>query len=278
MSRITWRLPDRELVFHRALVMGIVNVTPDSFSDGGRFFDPSAAVAHAMDLVYQGADILDIGGESTRPGAAPVDVLEELRRVQPVVYELARQTHVPISVDTQKVEVARQCLDAGALVINDITALQDPAMVDLVRQTRAGVILMHMQGTPETMQQKPQYEDVVIEIDSFFDVRLRELEWAGMNPDQMVIDPGIGFGKTDGHNLQILAGLSRFQRFGRPVCLGVSRKGFIGRLTNRPVEERMAGSIAAASYALVQGSAQILRVHDVAATRDAVAVLQGIKG
>jgi dihydropteroate synthase len=271
--RPAWAVRDRTLTPAPALVMGIVNVTPDSFSDGGRFAAEGAAVAHGLELVRQGADLLDVGGESTRPGAEPVPLDEELRRVVPVVRELAARAGVPVSVDTSKAEVARQVLEAGAHVINDVTALLgDPDMAAVVRDFRAGVVLMHMQGTPATMQQAPTYADVVAEVTAFLEARLQAALDLGIAGERVVLDPGIGFGKTAGHNRELLARLDQLQRLGRPVCLGVSRKGFLGRLLGRSAEERLAGSLAAACFCLGRGTAQVLRVHDVAETRDAVTV------
>jgi dihydropteroate synthase len=259
--------------------MGIINVTPDSFSDGGKYVNVNAAVAKGLELVQQGADILDIGGESTRPGAGTVPLEEELRRVVPVVAGLARQTATPLSVDTSKAEVARSSLEAGAHIINDVTALAgDPEMVEVARESKAGVILMHMKGTPATMQTDPRYEDVVVEIGRFFEERLRVTAEAGISRERIVLDPGIGFGKTSKHNLEILARLGEFQRFGRPVCLGVSRKGFVGRLlNNRPVERRLAGSLAALCHAMSHRAVQVVRVHDVEESRDAVNVVASIQ-
>jgi dihydropteroate synthase len=268
-----WQLPHRVLrIDRRPLILGIVNVTPDSFSDGGRYASTPAAVAHALELVRQGADLLDIGGESTRPGSQPVPLAEELRRVLPIVEALAAATPVPLSVDTSKAEVARASLAVGASIINDVTALRgDPSMLDVVRAAGAGVILMHMQGTPATMQINPQYEDVMAEIGRFFEERLQTLADQGIARERLVLDPGIGFGKRTSHNLEILARLREFQRFGRPVCLGVSRKGIIGRLVaDRPVERRLAGSLAAVCYALGQEAVQVVRVHDIEETKDAV--------
>jgi len=276
----SWHIADGILsVGPRPLVMGIVNVTPDSFSDGGKYATRDAAVAHGLELVRQGADILDVGGESTRPGAVPVSGAEEIRRVVPVVEALARQTSVPISVDTSKGEVARASLAAGARSVNDVTALTgDPSMAETVRAGKAGVVLMHMQGTPATMQRDPLYADVVAEVGTFFAERLRTIASQGIAGEQAVLDPGIGFGKTSEHNLALVARLEEFQRFGRPVCLGVSRKGFVGRLLNdRPVERRLAGSLAAVCYALARGAVQIIRVHDVEETRDAIAIFLAIK-
>jgi dihydropteroate synthase len=253
--------------------MGIVNVTPDSFSDGRRFLDRDAAVKHALELVQQGADILDIGGESTRPGSLPVALQEELERVVPVVAALAKVTDALLSIDTSKADVARACVAAGANIINDVTGLTgDPRMADVARDTGAGVIVMHMQGTPATMQIAPRYDDVVQDLFQYFSERLESLAAHGIARECIAIDPGIGFGKMREHNIKLLAGLGKFTELGRPLCLGVSRKGFLGKLLDRPVEERLAGSLAAAAYGLAQGAVQILRVHDVAATRDLVRV------
>jgi dihydropteroate synthase len=272
---LAWRIRGRTLTITRPLVMGIVNVTPDSFSDGGRYLETAAAVAHALRLVEDGADLLDVGGESTRPGAAPVTEAEELRRVLPVVEELARRTAVPISVDTSKAAVATQALAAGAAIVNDVTALGDPAMPAVVNDAGAGAILMHMRGTPATMQDAPEYpEGVVPALLAYFESRLHALPGLGIAAEQVVFDPGVGFGKTGSHNWEIVARLAELRRFGRPVCLGVSRKGFIGRVTGRPAGEQMAGSVAVACAALTAGAAQVLRVHDVAATRDAVRVFE----
>ena len=256
--------------------MGIVNVTPDSFSDGGNFFETDTAVEHALKLVAEGTDILDIGGESTRPGAEPVPPDEELRRVLPIVTELIRGTRVPISVDTLKPEVARQCLEAGASIINDVGGFRDPAMIRAAADYRSGVVVMHMQGTPQTMQIEPRYADVVREVGEFFEERLRVLGVSGIPPEAVCLDPGIGFGKTHDHNLELLANLGAFTPFGRPVCLGVSRKGFIGKLCGRAKGERMPGLLAVACLAAARGEAQVLRVHDVAPTRDAAVLLEAI--
>jgi dihydropteroate synthase len=275
---LEWHLPRQVVRLARPLVMGIVNVTPDSFSDGGRHATSAAAIAHGLRLVEQGADLLDIGGESTRPGAQPVPPDEELRRVLPVVEALTRQVAVPLSVDTFKAAIARQALEAGAQIINDVTALTgDPDMAEVLRSAGAGLVLMHMQGTPATMQDNPHYDDVVAEIGRFFEERLRTAAELGIAGPRVVLDPGIGFGKTVAHNLEILARLTEFQALGRPVCLGVSRKGFIGRLLNRSVDERLAGSLAIACYAILRGAVQILRVHDVQETRDAVSLLSTIE-
>jgi dihydropteroate synthase len=278
-SRDEWRLRDRILYPGRGvLVMGIVNVTPDSFSDGGRFAAAEAAVAHALDLARQGDDILDVGGESTRPNAVPVDLEEELRRVLPVVRELATRTGLPLSVDTYKAETARQALEAGAHIVNDITALRgDAKMAEIVRTFGAGLVLMHMQGSPQTMQQNPVYDDVTSDVAGFLEARLQAAADMGIAGSQVVLDPGVGFGKTREHNLELLARLAELQRLGRPVCLGVSRKGFMGSLLGRPTTERLASSLAAVCHAMAYGAAQIVRVHDVAETRDAVRLFQALK-
>jgi dihydropteroate synthase len=259
--------------------MGIVNVTPDSFSDGGRYAATEAAVAHGLALAGQGADLLDVGGESTRPGSEPVPLDVELRRVLPVVEGFRSRTTVPLSVDTSKAEVARRCLAAGASVVNDVTALRgDPDMAGVVREAGAGVVLMHAQGTPATMQLAPHYDDVVGEVLAFLQERLQVLAEVGIAADRVVLDPGLGFGKTQEHNLELLARLGEFGRLGRPVCLGASRKGFLGRITGRPVHRRLAASLAVVCHALARRSAQVFRVHDVEETRDAVNVFAAISG
>ncbi|MDB5313743.1 MAG: folP [Gemmataceae bacterium] len=277
MAPLLWHVRDRVLeVRRRPLVMGIVNVTPDSFSDGGRYHDPAAAVELGLKLVAQGADVLDVGGESSRPGAAPVSAEEELRRVAPVVALLATRTAVPISVDTMKAEVARRCLEAGASIVNDVSGFGDPAMLAAAADYRAGVVVMHMRGTPATMQDDPQYQDVVREVGEFFEDRLHSLPKMGIAKESVCLDPGIGFGKRLEHNLDLLANLGAFRRFGRPLCLGVSRKGFIGTVCGRGVEDRAPGSLAVACFAAARGDAQVLRVHDVAPTRDAAQLLDAI--
>ena len=258
--------------------MGIVNVTPDSFSDGGQHAALDAAVAHGLELVQQGAAILDIGGESTRPGAEPVPLEEELRRVVPVVRELAKSCSVPLSVDTSKAEVARQSLEAGAHIINDVTALTgDPAMAEVVRSYQAGVIIMHMQGTPQTMQINPVYDDVVREVVNFLEARLNSLADLGIAGRYVAVDPGIGFGKTVQHNVRLMARLDALAKLARPVCLGVSRKGFLTKVTGRKVVPPLAASLATVCFALAHQSAHIFRVHDVAQTCDAVAVFQALE-
>lgn len=259
--------------------MGIVNITPDSFSDGGQFYSTDAAIEHGLRLVPQGADLLDIGGESSRPGAKSISLDEELARVIPVVRGLVAKSGVPISVDTTKAEVARQALEAGAAIINDITAGQgDPEMIDVVRINDAGLILMHMQGTPETMQEKPAYQDVVGEVREFLDERIRVCVAAGIPLERIAVDPGFGFGKTFEHNMTLLKHLDAIAAIGRPVVLGVSRKGFIGQITGRPRHERAIGSVAMASYCASRGTAHVLRVHDVAETVDAAKIIGTIAG
>jgi dihydropteroate synthase len=260
-----------------ALVMGIVNVTPDSFSDGGQFLDPERAAAHALELIAEGADLLDIGGESTRPGATPVSEAEELRRVMPVFEQLAGKVVVPLSIDTMKPAVARAALAAGASIINDVGANRpDTHMWRLAAETGAAYVVMHMQGTPETMQQHPTYRDVVGEVDAFLRERLRQLTAFGVPQEQIILDVGIGFGKTVEHNLQLLAHLRRFTLAQRPVLLGVSRKGFIGQVTGAvPASVRLPGSLACACWGAGAG-VNIVRVHDVASTRQALRITEAI--
>ena len=266
-----------QITFPRpALVMGIVNVTPDSFSDGGKFRAEDDAVSHALDLVQQGAELLDIGGESTRPGAEPVSEVEELRRVIPVIERLAAQVKVPISIDTMKPSVARAALAAGASLVNDVAAHRsDEAMWRVVAETGAGYVAMHMQGLPQTMQAQPTYSDVVREVEVFFHERMQRLNAAGVDADQVVFDVGIGFGKTLEHNLQLLAAMRSFTKLGRPLLLGVSRKSFIGALTGAGIEERVAGSLACTCLA-VEAGVQIIRTHDMAETVQAVRVTEAI--
>ena len=264
-----------ELPLERPLVMGVVNVTPDSFYDGGRHFDPSAAVAHARRLAEEGADLLDVGGESTRPGAAPVAAEDELARILPVLEGIAG-LGVPVSVDTTKPEVMRVALAHGAAMINDVTALAAPGALELVAGSDAAVCLMHMQGSPRTMQAEPTYADVVAEVRDFLAARAAACVAGGMARSRIVVDPGFGFGKTVAHNLTLLARLGEIAVLGFPVLAGWSRKSSLGRITGRPAEERLAGSVATALIA-VQRGARIVRVHDVAATRDALAVLAAVE-
>ncbi|HEU4501626.1 MAG TPA: dihydropteroate synthase [Nitrospira sp.] len=269
---------ERRLSLDRPLLMGIVNVTPDSFFDGGRFDDPRTAVEHGRRLVEEGADLLDIGAESTRPGSVPIDQEEEQRRLLPVVTALAQAVSVPISVDTSKAAVARAAIKAGAVMVNDVTALRgDPAMVDVVAQTGVALVLMHMQGIPQTMQQAPTYRDVVEEVADFLAERARFAMERGVAQSRIVLDPGIGFGKVLTHNLDLLAHLRMLTTLGFPVLVGPSRKGFIGQLTKQSVEARAWGTAGVVALAVEQG-ANILRVHDVAAMRDVVHVAAAISG
>ena len=273
-----WRAGDRAWEFPRSpLIMGIVNVTPDSFSDGGQHATTEAAVAHALQLATEGADLLDIGGESTRPGALAVTEAEELARVIPVIEQLADQTDAALSIDTQKPAVAEAALAAGAVVINDIAANRtDPQMWQIAVAARAGYVAMHMQGTPQTMQDAPAYTEVVTEVRAFFDERLERFNEAGLNAEQVLFDPGIGFGKTVEHNLALLAGLERFKKMKRPLLVGASRKSFIGHLTGAAVEDRLAGSLACACRAAEAG-AGVLRVHDVKETNQALQTWKAIR-
>ncbi len=266
-----------KFIFPRpALVMGIVNVTPDSFSDGGQFLDTPAALAHAEALVEEGAEIIDVGGESTRPHAAPVSEDEELRRVMPVIEGLATRLRVPISIDTQKAGVARAALAAGASVVNDIAANRaDPALWHWVAEAGAGYVCMHMQGTPQTMQADPRYQDVVEDVGEFFADRLARLHACGVASEQVILDVGIGFGKTLDHNLELLRGLEWFKRFERPLLLGASRKSFMGSLLGAGIEARLPASLACAAWAVAKG-VHIIRTHDVAATLQALRMTEAL--
>lgn len=266
----------RILRLDRARVMGIVNVTPDSFSDGGAHADAEAAIAHGLRLVEEGADLLDVGGESTRPGAAAVPVAEELARVLPVVEALAARTGVPISIDTSKPEVMRAAVAAGAGMINDVCALARDGALDAAAGLGVPVVLMHMRGEPRSMQEAPAYDDVVAEVHRFLADRIFAAELAGIPRARLVVDPGFGFGKDDGHNLALLARLEEFASLGVPLLAGISRKRTIGALTGRQVPaERVAGSVAAHLLAAQRG-ARIVRVHDVAATVDALKVWEAV--
>jgi dihydropteroate synthase len=265
----------------RTLVMGVLNVTPDSFSDGGKFIDVELAIAHAIEMAKASADIIDIGGESTRPGSQPVSADEELRRVLPVIDRLGNLT---VSIDTTKAVVAERALAAGARIVNDISALRfDPRMVDVVRERGAGLVLMHMLGTPATMQQNPQYGDVVADVRGFLQARIAFAVDHGIKKSQIAVDPGIGFGKTVAHNLQLLAQLAELRTLGCPVMVGASRKSFIGKVLDplgagrcSETDERLPGSLAVAAWAVAQG-ANVVRVHDVAATVDIVRMIEALK-
>ncbi|HEY2872514.1 MAG TPA: dihydropteroate synthase [Reyranella sp.] len=259
----------------KPLLMGVVNVTPDSFSDGGKFLDPKAALAHALRLAEEGADILDIGGESSRPGALPVSVSQEMDRILPVLEGL-KGIEKALSVDTRRPEVMQAALRAGASMINDIEALQAPGAIEAVAKSQCAVCLMHMKGEPATMQKDPHYDDVVAEVASFLRNRIEKAVQAGIARERIVIDPGFGFGKTAAHNFELLRRLEEFAGLGVPILAGWSRKSTLGKLTGRPADERLAASLAAALLAL-QGGATILRVHDVRETRDMIAVWSAFK-
>jgi dihydropteroate synthase len=269
-DRLIGRLADPAVV-----VCGIVNVTPDSFSDGGHYRDPSRAVEHAHTLIAEGAELIDVGGESTRPGSCPPPVSEEIARVIPVIDALARTTSVPISVDTSRPEVMRAAVDAGAVMINDVRALRHPGALNTAAALQVPVCLTHMQGVPATMQVAPFYTDVVAEVRGFLRTRVDTCRTAGIPLDHIVLDPGFGFGKTLAHNLELLAALRQIADLGLPVMAGLSRKGMLGQITGRDVAGRGAASVAAAMIAAQHG-ATILRVHDVAATVDAVAVAHAV--
>ncbi len=257
--------------------MGILNVTPDSFSDGGRYVDPEMAVAHGVKLAGEGADIIDIGGESTRPGAIRVSLEEEIERVVPVVRGLRRALSIPLSIDTCKAEVARRVLDEGVDVVNDISALRfDPAMVSLVASEKVPVVLMHMQGMPRTMQVQPHYRNVLEEVKDFLRDRIASVVETGVSPEQIIIDPGIGFGKNLDHNLALLRGLPALGSLGRPLLVGPSRKTFLGKLLQIGLEDRLAGSLAAAVAAGL-GGANMIRVHDVRETLRALQVVNALR-
>ena len=257
-------------------IMGIINVTPDSFSDGGKYANVEAAVMRAKQMVADGADIIDIGGESSRPGAEPISANEECRRVVPVVQALAEQFQIPISVDTYKAEVAYEALSAGACVINDITALHgDPNMCQIVADAQAGVILMHMQGVPATMQKAPTYQNVVLEVHAWLTEVASQAVDRGIDSSRIMIDPGIGFGKTFDHNLEILHNLIQFRGIGYPLLVGVSRKKFIGQILDLPVHQREEGTAATVAWSIING-ANVVRVHDVAKMKQVVQVIDAI--
>jgi dihydropteroate synthase len=260
-----------------AKLMGVVNVTPDSFSDGGLFLDPDIAIDHGRALAADGADLLDVGGESTRPGAAAVSAEEERRRVAPVVAGLAGIA-VPVSIDTYKRSVAEAALDAGARLVNDVTALRaDPELAGLCADRECEVVLMHMLGTPQTMQDNPVYEDVVDEVKAFLAERIERAVSEGVAEARITVDPGIGFGKTVEHNLELLRRLGELRDLGRPICVGTSRKSFIGKITGRPVDRRLGGTIASSVLAYANGAA-MLRVHDVREVREALTAAEAILG
>ena len=270
-----WSCGDRTVELgKRTLIMGILNVTPDSFSDGGNYSDVTAAVDRALAMVAEGADIIDIGGESTRPGAKAVSLADEIKRTVPVIKQIRAQSDIPISIDTTKAEVARQALAAGADIVNDVSALEaDPMMAGVVARNRAGAVLMHMRGNPRTMQTAPTYDQVACEIQSYLQRQINVAEQAGIGRDQIVIDPGIGFGKTVEHNLELMRHLPDLAGCGCPLLIGVSRKSFIGHVLLREnADERLAGSLGAAAWAVLHG-VHILRVHDVIETCDVCRML-----
>ncbi len=274
-KHFNWICRDRVIKLgERTLVMGILNVTPDSFSDGGEFIDPTAAVQHALEMVKQGADIIDIGGESTRPGAGSVSEDEEIQRTVPVISGIRAQSDIPLSIDTTKASVATAAIAAGADIINDVSAFEaDPDMARIAAESGAGVVLMHMKGTPRTMQENPVYKDVTAEVCAYLKSRIDFADQHGVPPNRIAIDPGIGFGKTVEHNLELLRNLPQLTLCGCPVLVGASRKSFIGQLTGRPrPEDRLAGSLGVAAWAVTHGS-HILRVHDVLDTCDVCRML-----
>ncbi|MEO8063109.1 MAG: dihydropteroate synthase [Pseudomonadota bacterium] len=275
MSTASWSCRDRVLDLGAPVVMGVLNVTPDSFSDGGRFSERDAALARAHAMIGEGAGIVDIGGESTRPGAAPAGIDEELSRVIPVIESLRRESAVFISVDTSKPAVMRAACAAGADIINDVRALAEPDALNAATETRAGICLMHMRGEPRTMQESPHYDDVVAEVAAFLAQRISACRDAGIERARLAVDPGFGFGKRVPHNLALLKHLHRLQGLGVPIAVGLSRKSMLAKLTGRAVGDRTAGSVALAAIAVLNG-ARIVRAHDVAATVDAVRVAAAV--
>jgi dihydropteroate synthase len=270
-----WRHRTGEIVLDRTRIMGVLNVTPDSFSDGGQFAKPEPAVARALLMIEEGADIVDVGGESTRPQSNPVPADEEWRRIGSVVEAVARKTDTPISVDTRKPEIAAKSLKAGAAIVNDITGLQNPAMVRVVARARAGAVIMHMLGDPKTMQDDPQYVDVVRDVRDLLRVRAKSAESAGVAREALAIDPGIGFGKTLEHNVAVLRHLDAFAGLGYPVVVGASRKSFLQKLGAGVSGERLSGSLAAATLAVARG-AHVIRAHDVLETVRAMRVADAL--
>lgn len=275
MNGRQWLCRERALDLSAPVVMGVLNVTPDSFSDGGRFLGAADAIAQARRMVEEGAAIIDVGGESTRPGAAPATLEQELQRVIPVIEAVRRDSQVFISVDTSKPEVMRAAVAAGADILNDVRALHEPDALAAAAETRAGVCLMHMQGEPRTMQQAPHYQDVVREVGDFLAGRVAACEAAGIARERLVADPGFGFGKNAVHNLVLLKRLGQLDALGIPLAVGLSRKSLLAKLTGREVHQRLAGSVALAAIAVLNG-ARIVRAHDVAATLDAVRVAAAV--
>lgn len=277
-KQVIWRCRQGEIsIGPNALIMGILNVTPDSFSDPGRYFDPQQAVKHGLSMIASGADIIDIGGESSRPGAEPVSLDEERKRIIPIIKKLREAADIPISIDTQKSRLAQEAIAAGADIVNDISALRyDPEMAGVVAGAKVPLILMHMQGTPKTMQKNPRYDDLIAEICAFFHERMELAESAGVEPKNIALDPGFGFGKTVQHNLEIIRRLQEFKSLGRPILLGTSRKSTIGKVLDLSVEERLEGTAATVTAGVLNG-ADIVRVHDVKAMVRVVRMADAIK-
>jgi len=273
---LVWKHLTGEFVLDRAHVMGVLNVTPDSFSDGRRFFDPDVAVLRGLEIAEEEADILDVGGESTRPGSDPVSPEEEWRRVGPVIEALGRKIDIPISIDTRRAIVAKKALHAGASIVNDVSGLRDPAMMEMLARSGAGAIIMHMLGEPKTMQEAPEYADVVREVRSYLEGRVRAALAARIPREAIAVDPGIGFGKTADHNLELIRNLDRIAALGQPVVIGVSRKTFLGWLGGGEAGERLPASIAASSVAVLQG-AHVIRAHDVLETVRAMRVAWALR-
>jgi dihydropteroate synthase len=261
------------LRFNKSIIMGILNVTPDSFSDGGLYIDKKKAVMHGIKMISDGADIIDIGGESSQPGSEPISIAEEIKRVLPVVRELSSKINIHISIDTYKPQVAEECIRAGACMINDISGLRDKDMLRVARKYKVPVIIMHIQGTPKTMQENPQYKDVVKEIIVFFKKQIEIAERNGVK--DIIIDPGIGFGKTLEHNIEIIRNLKRFKKLNKPILIGVSRKSFLGKITGLKVNERLSATLSAVVICAMNG-ANIFRVHDVKECKQALMVLDAI--
>ncbi len=270
-----WRHRTGELVLDRTRVMGVLNVTPDSFSDGGLYYESETAIRRGLEMVEQGADLLDIGGESTRPRSDPVPAEEEWRRVGPVIEALTRRADVPLSIDTMKPEVAEKAVRAGAAIVNDVSGMRDPAMVRFVASARVGVVAMHMLGNPKTMQEHPEYVDVVREVTAFLTGRIDALRAAGVPSEAIAVDPGVGFGKSLEHNLALLRHLDQLAALGHPVIVGLSRKSFIGKIGAGEPGERLPGSLAAAALAVAQG-AHVIRAHDVLETVRAMRVADAL--
>ncbi|HDD65036.1 MAG TPA: dihydropteroate synthase [Firmicutes bacterium] len=274
---MVWKIRDEILQIKKPLIMGILNVTPDSFYDGGRYFNLDKAIERAKEMEKEGADIIDVGGESSRPGSEPVSEEEEIRRVLPVIKTLAKELNIPVSCDTYKSKVAEKAIEGGAKIINDISAFRfDEKLFDIVKNSGCGYVLMHMKGTPKDMQKSPYYEDVIGEIHRFFEEKIKFIAENGMEIERVVIDPGIGFGKRVEDNLMILKNLDKFTDFNRPILIGTSRKSFIGKILDVDTEERMEGTISSNVYSFIKG-ARIFRVHDVKETKRALMIAEAIE-